>query len=551
MLKERSVASQRELVDALAAAGCPVTQATISRDLRELGLQKGRDAVGRIRYVFVPASEERPDPLTACSRMLKEFGRGIQVAQNLLVVRCDPGAAPGHRPGDRRTRPRGHPGLRGRGRHGDRREQRLAVGRGRLRVSNRTGRLKLMAKERCVLAYSGGLDTSALVPYMKEKYGYEIICALVDVGRMKDLESLRQRGLTAGAVESVVIDAKEEFLTDFAFEALKANALYEGKYPLHSALSRPLISKKMVELAHECGRQVHRPRLHGQGQRPGAHRRVHPLPRPVHHRAGPGPGVGHDPAGAARLPGRAGHRPAAHQEEPLLHRREPLGPRHRVRRAGGPLGAPLRPTPTSSPSIPRMLPTRPRRSSSASRPGIPVSLDGKKMGPVELVETIDKIGGAHGFGRVDMVENRLVGIKSREIYEVAGSLSLIKAHRELEDLTLTRELQHFKTGHRPAPDRADLRRSVVQPAGRLPARLHRREPEVRDRRCPPAVLQGLLQLGRAALAQLALRTRKLATYGSGDTFSHESAKGFIQLWGLPVEVWARKHQGQSELRPDR
>jgi len=95
VLKDRSVASQRELVDELAAAGCPVTQATISRDLRELGLQKGRDAVGRIRYVFVPASEERPDPPTACSRMLKEFGRGIQVAQNLLVVRCDPGAAPG------------------------------------------------------------------------------------------------------------------------------------------------------------------------------------------------------------------------------------------------------------------------------------------------------------------------------------------------------------------------------------------------------------------------------------------------------------------------
>ena len=95
VLKDRSVASQRELVDALAAAGCLVTQATISRDLREIGLQKGRDAVGRIRYVFVPASEERPDPPTACSRMLKEFGRGIQVAQNLLVVRCDPGAAPG------------------------------------------------------------------------------------------------------------------------------------------------------------------------------------------------------------------------------------------------------------------------------------------------------------------------------------------------------------------------------------------------------------------------------------------------------------------------
>jgi len=110
-----------------------------------------------------------------------------------------------------------------------------------------------MNKEKCVLAYSGGLDTSALVPYLKEKYGFEIIAVLVDVGRMKDLETLRQRALTAGAIESVVIDAKEEFLRDFAFAALKANALYEGRYPLHSALSRPLIAKKMVELARSMG----------------------------------------------------------------------------------------------------------------------------------------------------------------------------------------------------------------------------------------------------------------------------------------------------------
>jgi len=110
-----------------------------------------------------------------------------------------------------------------------------------------------MTHEKCVLAYSGGLDTSALVPYLKENYGYEVIAALVDVGRMKDLEVLRRRALAAGAVESVVIDAKEEFLRDFAFPALKANALYEGRYPLHSALSRPLISKKMVKLARAHG----------------------------------------------------------------------------------------------------------------------------------------------------------------------------------------------------------------------------------------------------------------------------------------------------------
>ncbi|MFH1834014.1 MAG: argininosuccinate synthase domain-containing protein, partial [bacterium] len=113
-----------------------------------------------------------------------------------------------------------------------------------------------MSNGKCVLAYSGGLDTSALIPYMIENYDYEIVAALVDVGRMQDVEGLRLRALKAGAVESVVIDAKEEFLREYAFPALKANALYEEKYPLHSALSRPLISKKMVEVAHEHGASV-------------------------------------------------------------------------------------------------------------------------------------------------------------------------------------------------------------------------------------------------------------------------------------------------------
>ena len=149
-----------------------------------------------------------------------------------------------------------------------------------------------MDKERCVLAYSGGLDTSALIPYMQEKFGYEIICALVDVGRMKDLESLRLRALTAGAVDSVVIDAQEEFVTDFAFPALKANALYEGKYPLHSALSRPAHLQEDGRAGSPVRRKVHRPRLHRQGQRPGAHRRLHPLPRSHHHSARAPPASG-------------------------------------------------------------------------------------------------------------------------------------------------------------------------------------------------------------------------------------------------------------------
>jgi len=174
--------------------------------------------------------------------------------------------------------------------------------------------------------------------------------------------------------------------------------------------------------------------------------------------------------------------------------------------------------------------------------GIPVTVDGAALDPVSLVETVDKVGSAHGFGRVDMVENRLVGIKSRETYEVAGSLALIKAHREIEDLALTRELQHFKRmidqrlteliynglWFSPLADalRAFIDESQKFVTGEVRLQYYKGSCNVVGRRSPNS-----------------LYVSKLATYGSGDTFSHESAKGFIQLWGLPVEVWARKRQG--------
>ena len=165
------------------------------------------------------------------------------------------------------------------------------------------------------------------------------------------------------------------------------------------------------------------------------------------------------------------------------------------------------------------------------------------MGPVELVETLDKIGGAHGFGRVDMVENRLVGIKSRETYEVAGSLALIMAHRELEDLTLTRELQHFKTGIDQRLTELIYDGLWFSPlADALRAFIDETQKYVSGR-CAPAVLQRILPARSGGARRTRSTITKLATYGSGDTFSHESAKGFIQLWGLPVEVWARKRQG--------
>jgi argininosuccinate synthase len=399
-----------------------------------------------------------------------------------------------------------------------------------------------MEKERCILAYSGGLDTSALVPYMREKFGYEIICALVDVGRMKDVESLRLRGLTAGAVESVVVDAKEEFLTDFAFPALKANALYEGKYPLHSALSRPLIAKKMVELAHRYGAKYV---AHGCTAKGNDQVRIDVSVRCL------------DPnitvLGPAREWGMTRPQLLDYLAErgidlPLTKKNPYSIDENLWGRAieCGELEDPWVAPPADAYQFtvdPKDAPNDPAEVVVTFEGGIPVAVDGKAMGPVELVEKLDLIGGAHGFGRVDMVENRLVGIKSRETYEVAGSLALIAAHRELEDLVLTRELAHFKTG-------IDQRLTELIYEGLWFSPLAKALRAFIDETQKYVSGDVRLQYYKGSCKPVGRRSAyslydtKLATYGSGDTFSHESAKGFIQLWGLPVEVYARKHQAE-------
>jgi argininosuccinate synthase len=398
-----------------------------------------------------------------------------------------------------------------------------------------------MTKETCVLAYSGGLDTSALIPYMREKFGYDIICALVDVGRMKDVESLRLRALSAGAVESVVVAAQEEFVRDFAFPALKANALYEGKYPLHSALSRPLIAKKMVEVAHEYGAKVV---AHGCTAKGNDQVRIDVSVRCL------------DPSitvlGPARDWGMT--RPqlldylAARGVDLPLTKKNPYSIDENLWGRAiecGELEDPWAAVPADAYQFtvdPWDAPDQPLEIVVGFETGIPVSLDGETMDPAALVEKIDRLGGAHGFGRVDMVENRLVGIKSRETYEVAGSLALIMAHREIEDLTLTRELQHFKSGidqrlteliydglwFSPLADalRAFIDQTQKVVTGEVRLRYFKGSCQPVGRRSPNS-----------------LYVTQLATYGAGDVFSHQSAKGFIQLWGLPVEVWARKRQG--------
>lgn len=397
-----------------------------------------------------------------------------------------------------------------------------------------------MPTDLCVLAYSGGLDTSALIPYLRETRGVDVVAALVDVGRAKDLESLRQRALDAGAVEAVIIDAKEEFVRDFIFPALEANLLYEEKYPLVSALSRPLISKKMVQLAQERGASSI---AHGCTAKGNDQVRFDVSIRCL------------DPDITVLGPAREWNmtRPqildyvAARGIDIPLTKKNPFSIDENVWGRTiecGELEDPWETPPEEAFTVtvdPRLAPDEGVEVVVSFEQGVPVALDGVRMEPVALIDSIDELGGRHGFGRIDMIENRLVGIKSREIYETPGALALIKAHKEIEDIVLTRDLNHFKRGVEQrladmvydgqwfSPLADALRAFVAQTQHRVSgdARLffYKGSCGVRGRRSP-----------------YSLYVEELATYGEGDRFSHESAKGFVELWGLPLEVWARREK---------
>jgi argininosuccinate synthase len=390
---------------------------------------------------------------------------------------------------------------------------------------------------KAVLAYSGGLDTTAMIPYLKETYGLDSIAMLVDAGRVKNIDKLMQRARAAGAIDAVVVDAKEEFAEHFVLPALMANALYEDKYPLVSSLSRPLIAQKLVETAHRYGADTV---AHGCTGKGNDQVRVE---------------IGvksQDPHLECLAPARTWNMSrgelldfcAEHNVPVPLTKKSPYSIDENLwgrTNECGVLEDPWEAPPEDAYEVtvsPKDAPDEGEHVEVEFEQGRPVALDGTTMGLVELIETIDAIGGKHGFGRVDMIENRLVGIKSREIYEVPGALALISAHKELEDLVLTRDLIHFKRTIEgkladmiyegqwfdPLTDacKAFLFASQERVTGTI--RLH-----FYKGACTPE--------GRKS--PWTLYNYKLATYSKEDEFSHAAAAGFTELWGLPIEIWAR------------
>ncbi|MHB1360997.1 MAG: argininosuccinate synthase [Thermoleophilia bacterium] len=398
--------------------------------------------------------------------------------------------------------------------------------------------------DRVVLAYSGGLDTSVMIAWLKENYGLDAIAVLVDAGRASGLEALRQKALDVGAAEAVVIDARDEFARDFILPALAANALYEEKYVLVSALSRPLICKKLVEAAgsHGAGTIAHGCTAKGNDQ-VRFDLGIRSLAPSLDILA---------PAREWNMTREQAMEYAAERGIPVpLKKDSPYSIDENLWGRAvecGPLEDPWLEPPEDAFAVtvaPSAAPDEPAYAEIGFEAGAPVALDGKKLPLVELIDAVDALAGSHGFGRVDMIENRLVGIKSREVYETPGALALIQAHRELEDMTLPRELLHFKRPleqkfavmtynggwYDPLMDalRAFMAETQKRVTGVVRLKFFKGSCIVAGRKSP----NSLYDFG-------------LATYGGEDAFSHDAAKGFCELWGLPLEVWARKNKPKKD-----
>jgi argininosuccinate synthase len=392
--------------------------------------------------------------------------------------------------------------------------------------------------ERVILAYSGGLDTSVAIPYLAERTGAEVVAVAVDVGQGgEDLEVVRKRALACGAVEAGVVDAREEFAADFCLPALRANALYLDRYPLVSALSRPLIVKHLVAAARQHGGTIVAHGCTGKGN------------DQVRFEVGIG-ALAPDLTVIAPARDYAWTRDQAiayaqQRELPIdVTARSPYSIDQNLWGRAvetGFLEDIWNPPTEELYSYTRdpAAPHDPDQVVITFEAGRPVAVDGGAVTPYQAIILLNRRAGAAGVGRIDMVEDRLVGIKSREVYEAPGAIALIAAHQELENVTMERDLARFKRQvdqrwgelvydglwYSPLKQALDafIEQSQRQVSGEVRLVLHGGRATVNGRR-----------------SEASLYDFGLATYDTGDTFDQSLAKGFVDLWGLPSRLAAAR-----------
>ncbi|MBW4681782.1 MAG: argininosuccinate synthase [Microcoleus vaginatus WJT46-NPBG5] len=396
--------------------------------------------------------------------------------------------------------------------------------------------------KKVVLAYSGGVDTSVCIPYLKQEWGVEeVITLAADLGQGEELGPIKEKALKSGAAESLVVDATESFVKDYAFPALQANALYENRYPLSTSLARPLIAKLLVEAAEQYGADAVAHGCTGKGNDQVRFDVSIAALNPHLKVLAPAREWGMSREETIAYGERCGIPAPVKKSSPYSIDRNLLGRSIEA----GPLEDPWTEALEEIYLMTKAIadtPNEPEYVEIGFERGIPTSLNGQNLSPVALISQLNELAGNHGVGRIDMVENRLVGIKSREIYEVPALSVLIQAHRDLESLTLTADVSHYKRGIEETYGQMIYNGLWYSPLkAALDAFIEKTQERV------SGTVRVKLFKGNAAMvgrqSDMSLYSPDLATYGADDTFDHKAAEGFIYVWGLPTRVWSQKTRG--------